>query len=194
MALYRFNITRLYRKKGAPVSTGVGRKALLMKTVDVQFLRLAIRLAEEAREAGEDPFGAVLVCDKTVIYQGRDRCIENSDPTAHAEMSVIREYCQQARVFSLESCTLYTSTEPCPMCAGAIHWARIARVVFSVSQASLQTMSGGKPKPSAESIINMGRKNVEVTGPMLEDDGLAVFEGYEWQPTALRPAAHGNDR
>jgi tRNA(Arg) A34 adenosine deaminase TadA len=75
------------------------------------------------------------------------------------------------------------------MCAGAIHWARISRVVYSVSQAMLQHLSGGRPKPSARSLLDLGSRGVEVVGPLLPQEGLAVFEGYAFVPKIER---HGS--
>lgn len=155
---------------------------------DEGFLRLAIRLAWQARERGADPFGAVLVHNGTVVYQDYDRCVESSDPTYHVERAVISDYCQQNKVFALHGYTLYASMEPCPMCAGAIHWARISRLVFSVPQSELQARTGGGPKPSAESIANIGRHQVEVVGPLLLNEGLAALEGHNFVPKHVRHA------
>jgi tRNA(Arg) A34 adenosine deaminase TadA len=157
---------------------------------DEKFLRLAIALARQGRERGGHPFGAVLVRDGEVMHQVYDRCVELSDPTYHSELSLISEYCRTHRIMSLEGYTLYASTEPCPMCASAIHWARISRVVFSVSQAMLQERSGGSPKPSAASIMNSGQQPIEVVGPLIPEEGLAVFEGYMFAAQrASRPAS-----
>lgn len=163
----------------------------MMTGQDAHFLRLAIKLARTACKGGCDPFGAVLVrdADATVVAQGYDRSVQVSDPTAHAELAVIRKYCREAQIFTLEGYTLYASAEPCIMCSGAIHWARISRVVFSVSQQKLQQLSGGQPKPSCTSLVNVGRHPVAVVGPLLEDEGLAVFEGYAWLPKVNRHAA-----
>lgn len=155
---------------------------------DITFLRLAIDLAHQARQAGADPFGAVLVRDGVVLAQASDRSVEYSDPTSHAELNVISTYCRENKVFSLEGCTLYTSTEPCMMCSGAIHWAKISRVVFSVSQAMLQAMSGGKPKPSCNSVVNIDWQRVAIVGPVLPKEGLSVFEGYNWPRKSDRHA------
>jgi len=149
-----------------------------MATFDEQFIRLAMTLARRARQQGGEPFGAVLVADGVAVHQAWDRCAAFYDPTFHAELRVISEYCQAQRRILLKGYTLYASTEPCPMCAGAIHWARISRVVFSVSQAVLQQLSGGSPKPSCASIINTGKRQAEIVGPLLPEEGLAVFEGY----------------
>ena len=157
-----------------------------METSDEQFLRLAIALAHHARQQGADPFGAVLVNDGVVVHQAYDRSVEFSDPTFHAELSVISEYCRAHSQFSLDGYTLYTSTEPCAMCAGAIHWARISRVVYSVSQAMLQQLSGGRPKPSSRSLLNSGHGKAAIVGPLLSEEGLAVFDGYAFVPKIER--------
>ena len=160
-----------------------------METLDEHFLRLTIALARQARRQGGEPFGAVLVVDGAVVHQTWDRCVEFSDPTFHAELRVISEYCQAQQRITLKGYTLYASTEPCPMCAGAIHWARISRVVFSVSQAMLQQLSGGSPKPDCASIINTGTQQAEIVGPLLPEEGLAAFDGYTFASKAAHPCA-----
>lgn len=160
-----------------------------MESFDEQFLRQAIALAHHARQQGADPFGAVLVLGGAIVHQAHDRSVEFSDPTFHAELSVISEYCRAHSQFSLEGYTLYTSAEPCLMCAGAIHWARISRLVFSVSQAILQQLSGGRPKPSFRSLLGLGHATVSVTGPLLPEEGLAVFDGYTFVPKVERHRA-----
>jgi tRNA(Arg) A34 adenosine deaminase TadA len=144
---------------------------------DEHFLRRAIALAVQARANGCDPFGAVLVKDGVMVYEGYDHCVEMSDPTYHAELSVISNYCRSEKLFSLHGCTLYCSAEPCPMCIGAIHWSRISRVVFSVSQQMLQEWSGGKLKPGIAQIAEFGFLRAEFTGPLLPEEGLKVFDG-----------------
>jgi tRNA(Arg) A34 adenosine deaminase TadA len=120
-----------------------------MEPDDARFLRVAIDLARHARAGGADPFGAALVRDGVVVHQIAHRCVELSDPTFHAELSVISEYRHAARQFSLAGMTLYSSAKPCPMRAGAIHRARISRVVFSVSQAMLQERAARFREPGA---------------------------------------------
>ncbi len=152
-----------------------------MSATDEDFMRVAFALARQARARGDEPFGAVLSEGGVVIYHSHNRIYELADPTAHAELTLISEYCRAQRRFSLEGCTLYASTEPCPMCAGAIHWSRISRVVFSVSQAMKKELSGGSGKMSCAPIINSGTRQVEIVGPLLPEEGLAVFEGYAFR-------------
>ncbi len=153
---------------------------------DEAFLRRAITLAQQARARGADPFGALLVVNSAIVQETMDESVPSSDPTWHAELSVISTYCRTNQRFALDGYTLYTSAEPCAMCAGAIHWARISRVVFSVSQAMLQNLSGGNPKAGCAEILNSGRQRVEIIGPLLPMEGLAVFEGYQFVPKVER--------
>ena len=98
---------------------------------DEDFLREAIRLAREGMTAEQGgPFGAVVVRDGAIIGRGCNRVTSASDPTAHAEIVAIRDACQNIGTFQLTGCTLYASCEPCPMCLGAIYWARPDRIVF----------------------------------------------------------------
>ncbi len=98
-------------------------------------MRAAIELAKAGvREGLGGPFGAVVVQDGQIIGQGQNRVLADADPTAHAEVVAIREACQQRGSFQLNGCTLYTSCEPCPMCLGAIYWARPARLVYACTR------------------------------------------------------------
>ncbi|HEX2907021.1 MAG TPA: nucleoside deaminase [Phototrophicaceae bacterium] len=162
-----------------------------MTVSDEFFLRRAIALAIEGRERGSDPFGAVLVKDGQIVRETFDRCVETSDPTFHAELSLISDHCRENQLFALPGYALYASTEPCPMCAGAIHWSRIARLVFSVSQAMLQERSGGSPKLSCDVVLD--RNRIEIIGPLLPDEGLKVFDGYAFVPKIERHRRRFND-
>jgi tRNA(adenine34) deaminase len=97
---------------------------------DENYMRMALNLAHEAEAAGEVPVGAVVVMAGQVIGRGRNAPIERSDPTAHAEILALREACAAAGNYRLEGAVLYTTLEPCVMCAGALVAARLARVVF----------------------------------------------------------------
>jgi tRNA(adenine34) deaminase len=97
---------------------------------DENYMRMALNLAHEAEAAGEVPVGAVVVMAGQVIGRGRNAPIERSDPTAHAEILALREACAGAGNYRLEGAVLYTTLEPCVMCAGALVAARLARVVF----------------------------------------------------------------
>jgi tRNA(Arg) A34 adenosine deaminase TadA len=100
------------------------------------FLARAIELARQGSECGEGgPFGAVIVHQGKIIGEDWNRVIASNDPTAHAEMGAIRMACAAQASFHLTDCTLYTSSEPCPMCLSAAYWAHIKRIVFANSRA-----------------------------------------------------------
>ena len=150
----------------------------MIKEEDLRFIRLVNELAESSAQQGFDAFGALLVCEGEIRSSSMDQCIKYSDPTAHAELVVISEYCRQHRLISLEGYTLYCNVEPCIMCSGAIHWAKISRVVYGVRQQQLQAKSKGKPKPGCEDLINCGGKRIEIIGPVLEEEGIAILNKY----------------
>jgi tRNA(Arg) A34 adenosine deaminase TadA len=99
------------------------------------YMAEAIRLAEEGIRANAGgPFGCVIVKDGVIIGRGYNTVTSTNDPTAHAEVVAIREACRHLKSFQLDGCTLYTSCEPCPMCLGAIYWARPDRVFYACTR------------------------------------------------------------
>lgn len=113
---------------------GRGRNnEMTMKDKDQEYLRQAIALARAGVSKGDGgPFGAVIVnALGEVVGRGWNRVLATNDPTAHAEMTAIRDACGNLDHFQLEGCTIYSTSEPCPMCLGAIYWARPARLVFA---------------------------------------------------------------
>ncbi len=103
-----------------------------MTDQDKEFMREAIRLSIENVEAGTGgPFGAVIVKDGKIVARGNNQVTSSNDPTAHAEVVAIRNACKELGSFQLDDCTLYTSCEPCPMCLGAIYWARPKKVYYA---------------------------------------------------------------
>lgn len=102
--------------------------------VDALFMRRAIELARLGMSSGAGgPFGAVVVKGGEIIGEGFNRVIATNDPTAHGEVVAIRDACARLGRFSLEGCEIHTTGEPCPMCLGAIHWARISRIYYGFS-------------------------------------------------------------
>ncbi len=103
-----------------------------MNKQDKKFMNLAIKLSLKGSASGKGgPFGAVVVKSGKIIAQDHNRVISINDPTAHAEMVVIRKACKKLKTFNLSGCELYTSCEPCPMCLGAIYWSRLKMVYFA---------------------------------------------------------------
>jgi len=103
--------------------------AIMMERED--FMRRAIELARQGMNSGAGgPFGAVIVRDGKIVGEGWNRVVGTNDPTAHGEVTAIRDACSKLGTFSLEGCEIHTTGQPCPMCLGAIHWARIGRIYY----------------------------------------------------------------
>ena len=102
-----------------------------MTNDDIKFMKRAIALAQEGMNSNAGgPFGAVVVKDGEIIAEGFNRVTSTNDPTAHAEVTAIRAACTKLGTFQLDDCIIYTSCEPCPMCLGAIYWARPKAVFY----------------------------------------------------------------
>ena len=100
-----------------------------------EFLQIAIDMALDSVMSGQGgPYGAVIVKDNQVLAASGNQVTSTNDPTAHAEVMVIRLACKKLNNFTLQGCILYSSCEPCPMCLGAIYWARLAKVYFACSR------------------------------------------------------------
>jgi len=97
---------------------------------DKKFMQRAIELSVENVKNGGGPFGAVIVKDGKIVSEGTNRVTADNDPTAHAEVSAIRQAAKKLDTFDLSGCEIYTSCEPCPMCLGAIYWAHLDKIYF----------------------------------------------------------------
>ena len=99
---------------------------------DLYWLEQAIALSKKGMESGEGgPFGCIVVMNGEIVGAGNNKVTSSNDPTAHAEIVAIREACRNLNTYQLTGCDIYTSCEPCPMCLGAIYWARPQRVIFA---------------------------------------------------------------
>ena len=148
-----------------------------------ELMLAAIEAAGRARDRGNHPFGAVLADpDGKLLLTAENTVNSDDDPTAHAETNLVRKAAQQYSAAFLSKCTLYASTEPCPMCAGAIFWGNIGRVVFGLSQEGLYEISRGDTEDflllSCRDVLARGGKSIEVIGPMLEEQARDVHLGF----------------
>lgn len=154
-----------------------------MSNVDPEFIRRAIDVARNARANGNHPFGALLVDDKgDILLMAENTVVTDSDVTGHAETNLIRLATRKYSPEFLAKCTLYTSTEPCPMCSGAIFWGNVRRVVYGLSEKGLYEMVGDDSDNvlymPCRDVFEKGRKPIEVTGPLLEEEARTVHEGF----------------
>ncbi|MDX5337643.1 MAG: nucleoside deaminase [Cyclobacteriaceae bacterium] len=140
------------------------------------FMREAIRLAKEGVVSGNGgPFGCVIVKDGQIIGKGSNMVLKTNDPTAHAEVVAIRDACKNLNHFQLEGCEVYTSCEPCPMCLGAIFWARPARVYYACTKEDAANAGFDDEFIYQEIDINPSERKIPMNS-LLREESLAAFK------------------
>ena len=141
---------------------------------DVEFMKMALQEAQAAADAEEVPIGAVLAKDGAVLAHGNNRTLRDCDPTAHAEIVVLREVARVAKNHRLAGTTLYVTIEPCAMCAGAIIQARVSRVVYGADDAK-----GGAVRTCFE-VLSHPKLNhqVEVTSGLLAEESISLLQKF----------------
>ena len=145
----------------------------------------AIQLSIDNVHSGRGgPFGAVVVKDGAIIAEGANQVTSTNDPTAHAEVLAIREACKKLGVFDLEGCDIYSSCEPCPMCLGAIYWARLSRIYFGNAAADASHVGfddsliyGKIAQPRAQRKIPMIQ--------LMRQEALAAFRAWQDKPDKI---------
>lgn len=143
---------------------------------DSNHLRRAFVAARTARAAGDMPFGAVLARDGQTIWTARNRQRTAGDPSAHAELVLLREACAALGPDALRGATVYASGEPCAMCAGAMFWAGVARIVFGAPLAEMEARLGGPLLGlGCAATLAAAQPAVAVEGPLLLDEALAAL-------------------
>ncbi|HRF41680.1 MAG TPA: nucleoside deaminase [Saprospiraceae bacterium] len=149
-----------------------------MNHQDIQFLREAIRLAHEgpAQQAG-GPFGAVVVKNGEIVGSSFNRVPSTNDPTAHAEVMAIRDACARLGTFQLDGCILYASCEPCPMCLGAIYWARPDRVVYAATQSDAAAIGFDDQFIYEQIELPPAQRSIPMT-QLLRDEALGAFVAW----------------
>jgi len=146
------------------------------------FMRRAIALSREHMEAGHGgPFGAVVVKDGKVIGEGWNQVTSANDPTAHAEVMAIREACRNLGTFDLSGAAIYASSEPCPMCLGAIYWARLECVYFANSRTDVAAISFDDARLYDEISAPPEKRSLPMIR-LLAEEALEVFEAWRAKP------------
>ena len=144
---------------------------------DKQYMREAIRLANESVERGGGPFGAIIVIDGEVIAGSSNSVTIDNDPTAHAEVNTIRQACRRLGTFDLSGATIYTSCEPCPMCLGAIYWARISRIFYGNNRKDARDIDFADDFIYEELDRPLDERTVPII-PLLRDEALLTFRKW----------------
>jgi tRNA(Arg) A34 adenosine deaminase TadA len=159
------------------------------RSYDEALLRHAFDVARRSRAAGDHPFGSVLADGegRALMEQGNGYTSEGGDRTAHAERLLASRAARTYDLAFLARCTLYTSAEPCAMCAGAIYWAGIGRVVYGQTEKALKAQTGAhKENPTldlpCETVFRAGQRPTEVVGPLLEDEAARLQADF-WKAT-----------
>jgi tRNA(Arg) A34 adenosine deaminase TadA len=142
-------------------------------------MKRAIALAlENVRSGSGGPFAAVIVREERIIAEGTNRVILTNDPTAHAEVVAIREACRFLADFQLSGCDLYTTCEPCPMCLGAIYWARPARIFYAATAADAADAGFDDAFIYSELKVQPAGRRIPMT-QLLQDDSHAIFSAWK---------------
>ncbi len=142
-------------------------------------MKRAIELARAGMDNNDGgPFGCVVVKDGKVVGEGNNRVTSTNDPTAHAEVVAIREACRTLNTFQLDGCSIYTSCEPCPMCLGAIYWARPSQVFYACTREDAAAVGFDDDFIYDEvSLPNQDRERVMIN--LLRDEGVALFQAWD---------------
>lgn len=143
------------------------------------FMARAIQLALENVASGRGgPFGAVIVKDGAAIAEGSNRVTATNDPTAHAEMLAIRAACAKLGAFDLQGYEIYASCEPCPMCLGAIYWARLSRVYFAAADADAANAGFDDSSIYRELSLPRAQRKIPMI-QMMREEALAAFQAWK---------------
>src|SRR5277367_505742 len=144
-----------------------------------KFMRTAIRLSrKKMRRNDGGPFGAIVVRKNKIVGRGWNRVTSTNDPTAHAEISAIRDACKKLKTFRLDDCALYTSCEPCPMCLAAIYWARFKKVYYANTRKDAASIEFDDDLIYREVSIPIARRKIPMK-QVLRKEALEVFA--EWK-------------
>ena len=143
-----------------------------------EYIKRTYQLAISAQEQGNHPYGALLVIKNRVVFTAENSVITDNDITRHAELNLVSKATQELDPESLIKGILYTSTEPCAMCTGAIFWAGISSIVYGCSAAALGEIAGGAFVVPCRDLLKYGKRQISVVGPVLEDQGAAIHRNF----------------
>jgi len=149
---------------------------------DEHWMRLAIEKATEGVAVGQTPFGACVVRGGEAVTVAHNVVLRDTDITAHAEVTAIREACRALGTIDLGGCVIYSTCEPCPMCFSACHWANLDRIVYGASIADAARCGFRELSISNEQMKRLGRSGVGIKAGLLRDEALELFAEWMRQP------------
>ena len=153
---------------------------------DDQFMREAIKLADAGMQSGRGgPFGCVIVRGGEIVGRGNNRVTSTNDPTAHAEVTAIRDACSRLQTFQLTDCALYTSCEPCPMCLSAIYWARLPVVFYGNTRQDAAAIGFDDDFIYQQVALPPDQRAIKMA-PLLREESLVTFRGWAAKPDKVQ--------
>jgi tRNA(Arg) A34 adenosine deaminase TadA len=148
-------------------------------------MKLAIQLSEQNVDQGKGgPFGAVVVKDGKLIAKSANKVTSRNDPTAHAEVSAIRAACKKLKTFDLSGCVIYTSCEPCPMCLGAIYWARLDKIYYANTKVDAAVIGFDDQFIYEELDLEMNQRKLPII-QLMREQALIAFKKWEQSPLKI---------
>ncbi len=145
---------------------------------DEKFIKRTIELAESAVVHGNEPFGAVLVKDGEIVYENENQIYTKNDPTYHGETGLLRNFCSETGITDLSDYTLYSNLEPCFMCAGAMVWLKLGRLVYGGSNTDLENILGNEGCSSTKLVFENSFHRPDVTEGVLREETLKIVKEY----------------
>ena len=144
-------------------------------------MRLAIKKAKQGISKGQTPFGACIVKGDKVIACCHNLVWEDTDITAHAEITAIRQACKKLKTVALSGCVIYSTCEPCPMCFAACHWARISRIVFGCAIKDAKNYGFNELQVSNLELKKLAKNKIKVTPGILVEENIRLFDFWQEQ-------------
>jgi tRNA(Arg) A34 adenosine deaminase TadA len=157
---------------------------MLDTSQDKKLLKAALEVAKRSWEKGNLPFGCVLASpDGKILDEGENTVVTDNDSIAHCEINLVHQMAGKYEQGYLRDCSVYASTEPCPMCTGAIFWSGIGRIVFALSKEAYHSIAGTTNPAylfdiSTEKLLSFGKRAIKVSGPLLEEEASALYKHW----------------
>lgn len=148
-------------------------------------MEAAIAKAREGMKKGQTPFGACIVKDGKTIACAHNTVWKDKDSTAHAEVNAIRQACKKLKSIDLSGCVIYSTTEPCPMCFSAIHWARVGKIIYGTAIADAKKAGFNELQVSDETMKKTGKSRIVIKGGVMKEECAVLFK--EWGGRGGKP-------